>query len=133
MEIETTKKLVTILISDRQQVKYVCWGPPPERGENDIVVGGYRAEVLYQALAGHTFEEHPDTATMDRALEARWKVAQMENAALLKLVLLNFGHRFEPWLGITRLDSQGRIVANPEAISYPLESKQSVKALSVTL
>lgn len=121
-------KPLTVLVSDSQQVKYVCWGLPPERGVNDILIAGERARLLYQALSGHAWGEHPATATPDKALKARWKISQMENTALLRLVLLNFGHRYEPWLGVTRL-VDGKIVANSEAVSYPLESIQSMKAL----
>lgn len=114
MNIQLTQKPLMITIDDQYNIVYVSWGPPPREVTKHFftIVSGALAHQLYIALAGHAYGEPPETASVKRSLEARRKITSMglAGARTPRLALIRWGHKIQPWLGVTKIDPAGQVI-----------------------
>lgn len=121
MQIDTITKPLTITLNNQRAIKYVCQGPPLNEHleSGDVVIEGELATLLYRAVTGHEYNEHPDEADESRAIGARWTLVTTQSNTDAQLALIQFGHVIRPWLGWTKWDSNGHPILDAE--EYKLE------------
>ena len=119
---------LVLAVSDTYSVVYAGWGDPPPGAvkEDATLITGEIAELLYEALAGHTFGEHPKNAFASRArvrrsfINKRFKnmrVSPNSHQAsatimlfLAQAVVMQHKNVMMPWLGVTMLNERGNPV-----------------------
>lgn len=108
------------------RVIYAGWGPAPAKSLANVrYLIGEPAEVLYQAIAGHPFDEPASAADPEQAIDARAQAfADLRlNSKLVSLalrVLAHYEDHLQPGLGQVQLDRQGRLRLNaPATIELP--------------
>jgi len=122
---------LVLAVSDTYSVLYAGWGDPPPGAvkEDATLITGEIAELLYESLAGHSFNEHPEVVSVGRARLARsiinTRVKNMRSFAndlhhtggttmmmlfSAQAVLMQHSNIIMPWLGITMLNDRGNPV-----------------------
>jgi hypothetical protein len=108
---EPTRRPLHLGFDPEYRLVYAGWGWPPKGmiGRAGYLIGA-PAELLYEAITGHLFEEPAEAAEVERALAARGEVfAHREiNPVMAMRVLGYYENHLQPGLGQTRLDARRR-------------------------
>lgn len=113
MQTYQTRYPLCVVVGTDHQVEYVGFGPPPPdhlpAGEK-VIISGDMAVLLYVALTGHAYEDHPDSANINEASVAREEITALndEEARTAQAVVRTWGDHIQPWLFVTKLDDDGR-------------------------
>jgi len=120
-----TKRPLTIAVDEHNTIAYVGWGEPPAGmlGKQVTLLVGFLAELLFRAVAGRNYHEHPDNADWHTAQEARSELKKQSRLArfakngktsedqlksvLAQVVAAGYPGFIHPWLGSIKLDKFG--------------------------
>lgn len=126
MQCLSMARALTIRADGQNRVTYVGYGQPPDGcTATDTLINGVVAETMYLALTGHTYEESPGEANIRRAIAARLEIMSRNQPAdwAPRLVLLAWGSKIQPWLGLTKLIEARPVCEDPayaEVVEYSL-------------
>ena len=127
---ETTFKPIrpdlVIGINEHNAIVYVGWGAPPAGmlKEPATLLSGFLATLVYLAVAGRNYDEHPEEADWARSAEARRELAKQSRlarftkngrttedqlrAVLAQAVVGGYPGFIMPWLGTVALNELGQ-------------------------
>lgn len=90
-----------------------------ELGLSEII-----GQLLYIALTGHAFGQHPHSAHSLIAAQARYliesRAGQSKEYLLAHQVLVDWGLVYQPWLGVLGQDAEGQVVESHPCYHYRL-------------